>query len=164
MIVLIGGKSDYFPLFSSDIIKYVNINDGLSKDSKIIDIEYESKVDQLILDLIHSGKISSCIDISKGGIYRALIRSCFNNQDDFMGSEIDIKMEEDLLLNFLFTEYQSTFLISCSKKDIDFISENAFHKENQIPLKIIGRTIKSNSIRINNLLLNREKLTKSFYY
>jgi len=76
-----------------------------------LDLELEKRTQQAILDLIERGLLSSCHDLSEGGLALALTESCIYSPKQQIGAVISLPktVRPDL---YLFGEDQSRFLIS----------------------------------------------------
>ncbi len=109
LIFLIGKTKN--ELGASQYIKV--LHDMVRGDAPEIDLDYEKKNHDAILDLIRKGLVNSCHDLSEGGIAVALAECCISERDNQIGCSVRIEsdLRDDVLL---FSESQSRFIISVS--------------------------------------------------
>ncbi len=113
-----------------------------------LDLEFEKRLQNTLLQAIQSGLIKSVHDSSEGGLAVALAECCITNRERQLGAEIMLPdpIRTDCLL---FGEAQSRVIISCAPKDVpDVIT--FFHKR-EVPCTKIG-IVGGNSLKINNLI------------
>jgi phosphoribosylformylglycinamidine synthase II len=111
-----------------------------------LDLEFEKRLQDTLLQAIQSGLIKSAHDCSEGGLAVALAECCITNRERQLGAEIILPdpIRTDCLL---FGEAQSRVIISCAPKDVpDVIT--FFHKR-EVPCTKIG-IVGDNSLKINN--------------
>jgi len=129
--------------------EYIRIMHGLIKgDAPFIDLDYEKKNQDAVLDLIKAGMMKSCHDLSEGGLAVGLAECCITNQEMQIGCKIDIKykIRPDIQL---FAESQSRFIISVDpSKKIDV--QNHLEKM-EIDYEVIGMAT-GDRLVINDIL------------
>jgi phosphoribosylformylglycinamidine synthase len=81
------------------------------------DLVYEKKMQEKVLSAIQKGLLTSCHDLSEGGLAIALAKSAFVY-------ELGIKIKVDLPKSWLFSETQSRFLISVKSKNKEAILQH----------------------------------------
>ncbi len=110
-----------------------------------IDLDYEKRVQESVLDGIRKGIIKSAHDISDGGLAIALAECCMAGRNN-LGANIVInrKLRDDELL---FGEMQSAFVITVSESDLMKIEE--ISSEFQTSCEALGR-VGGNSLKINS--------------
>lgn len=126
--------------------EYLNtIHNLVEGDAPEIDLEYEKRLQHLILKLIGNSLINSSHDISDGGLAVALAECCVMNGDNQIGCEINFEYtgRKDFEL---FSEIQSSIIISADKSNITQINELCM--QNKISFSKIGET-KGNRLKIN---------------
>ncbi len=102
-----------------------------------LDLELEKRTQQAILDLIDRGLLSSCHDLSEGGLALALTESCIYSPKQRLGAVIGLStvVRPDF---YLFGEDQSRFLISFGHSLLGQVeSVLAAHK---LQLEVLGYT------------------------
>jgi phosphoribosylformylglycinamidine synthase subunit PurL len=77
------------------------------------DIEEEMRLQDSLLSLIEKDTISSATDLSEGGLFVAMMESCFNRG---LGFDVEVKEDEVRKDAFWFGESQSRALISVSEE------------------------------------------------
>jgi len=101
------------------------------KDGKVdkVELDFEKKLERVVLNLLREGVLSSCHDISEGGLLLAVAEECIRGGK---GASLEIKEE----IEFLFGEWQSRFIVSVKAQDEkDFLRRL---KEEGIPAIYIG--------------------------
>lgn len=110
-----------------------------------IDLEYEKRVQESVLNGIQKGIIKSAHDISDGGLAIALAECCMAGRNN-LGANVVInrKLRDDELL---FGEMQSAFVITVSESDLMKIEE--ISSEFQTSCEALGR-VGGDSLKINS--------------
>ncbi|MCP5062446.1 MAG: phosphoribosylformylglycinamidine synthase subunit PurL [Ignavibacteriae bacterium] len=136
------------------------IHNKVSGNSPTVDLQKESDLQEIILELIKRKVIESAHDVSDGGIICAIAESCIINESKQIGASVNIpiKTREDFSL---FSESQSRIIISVAKeKDEDFIN---LMKEANIPHTFLGLTRRKDFTVNENYNFSVDKLNKLFY-
>jgi phosphoribosylformylglycinamidine synthase II len=92
--------------------EYIRVTQNLVKgDAPYIDLDYEKKNQDAVLELIRAGMVKSCHDLAEGGLAVGLAECCIMARDNQIGCRIDISsdLRYDIML---FAESQSRFIIS----------------------------------------------------
>ena len=122
---------------------YFDITGGSGKVPKV-DTKNLKGVLQAITSGIQSGEILACHDISEGGMAAALAEMCFGAN---FGASVDLSSvasaKEDRPDLLFFSETVGCFLAEVQDKRV---AKKLFAK---VPFQILGRTIKQQSISIN---------------
>lgn len=124
-----------------------------------VDLKFEKKLQDTLLEAIRKGIIKSAHDISDGGLAIALAECCISNNDNQIGATIMLndKIRPDCLL---FGEAPSRIIITCSPEYSDDI-EKYFNK-NKMPIAKIGR-VGSKRLKINDYIdIPLEKLSDTY--
>ena len=141
--------------------EYLNtIHELVEGDAPEIDLNYEKNLQELVLGLINKKLINSAHDISDGGIAVALAECCIMNRNCGIGCDVNIliKGRKDFSL---FSEVQSSIIISCDKSNIKTIEAEA--KRSGIDIDNIGET-KDHRFKINfDIDLSLREIENSFY-
>ena len=119
---------------------YFSKNELLGESVPKIDLKILPKVLDVINQGISNGKILSCHDVSEGGIITAIFEMCLGGT---MGAKIitDKKVRPDY---FLFNETAGCFIVEVKGK------EQAHKLFKNVPYKILGETIKKQTLSIEN--------------
>ena len=137
--------SPYFLQDQLDIHELYNFNDLID-----INLDDELKAANFILESSKQGIITSCNDISRGGIFISLLKMI--NKD--LGFKIQIQNIIDL-----FCEFSAGYVISINKNNIKKVSE--ISKKNNIDLNKLG-VVKKSTIDINEHKINFNDLYRKY--
>jgi phosphoribosylformylglycinamidine synthase II len=125
-----------------------------------LDLHYEKRLQDTVLDAVRSGLISSAHDCSDGGLAITLAECCVLNREKMIGAsvEIDDDIRPDCLL---FGETQSRIVVSTSKdKGEKLVNLCAV---NDVPISAVG-TVGGNNLTINNQInLRLDRLEDAYY-
>jgi phosphoribosylformylglycinamidine synthase II len=125
-----------------------------------LDLHYEKRLQDTVLDAVRSGLISSAHDCSDGGLAITLAECCVLNREKMIGAsvEIDDDIRPDCLL---FGETQSRIVVSTSKdKGEKLVNLCA---ANDVPISAVG-TVGGNNLTINNQInLRLDRLEDAYY-
>lgn len=129
VIVLVG--KDIFDLNNSEYLKW---NLGI-EDSKApyFSLEDEHRVQKTIYEANKIRLLNSAHDVSEGGLFHALLESCYENNK---GAEISYKTATRTD-SFLFGESQSRVIVSLAAEklqDLQNISD-----QNSVPIHVLGK-------------------------
>ena len=144
------GSSEYFRLLKNE-------PEG---DAPDINPVVEKEVQEIILKLIESSYIKSAHDISDGGLAIALAECCIMDRNNSIGCEIiyNYTLRKDFEL---FSEFQSTFIVSADAVNFEKISEMALQKN--LKAEKIG-IVSGKNLKINNDIdLHLEELNESYF-
>ena len=137
--------SPYFLQDQLEIHELYNFNDLID-----INLDDELKAANFILESSEQGIITSCNDISRGGIFISLLKMI--NKD--LGFKIQIQNLIDL-----FCEFSAGYVISINKNNIKKVSE--ISKKNNIDLNKLG-VVKKSTIDINEHKINFNDLYRKY--
>ncbi|MEZ5690718.1 MAG: phosphoribosylformylglycinamidine synthase subunit PurL [Rickettsiales bacterium] len=113
-----------------------------------VNLEIEKKNGDFVRSLISSGKVTSCHDVSDGGLLVAIAEMSFRKD---IGADITISGDAA----FWFGEDQARYVVTATTKQTDAIVKLA--KDNGVEISIIGKTqvseltIDKDSIKISEL-------------
>jgi phosphoribosylformylglycinamidine synthase len=125
-----------------------------------LNLAFEAKLQDVLLDLIRSGLIKSAHDCAEGGLAVALAESCISNQDRSIGCTINLNdsIRTDCLL---FGETQSRVIVSCSSADEAQIE--LVLSESGLPYAKIGK-VGGDRLKIEDLIdIPLEPMHRAFY-
>lgn len=108
-----------------------------------VDLAVEKQNGDFVREQILAGNITSCHDISDGGLYVAIAEMAMPNT---IGAELHINSDQPLFAT-LFGEDQARYIITVSDKMLDKLIEDA--EEANITTQVIGKT-KGSSLKIND--------------
>jgi phosphoribosylformylglycinamidine synthase len=109
-----------------------------------VDLAYEIKIQNAVLDLIREGLVKSAHDCSEGGLAVALAECCFHPEKLF-GAAIDLKTGDTSAATGLFNESQSRIVISVAPENLQ--KTMSILQEGQIPFQQLGE-VGGNQLRI----------------
>jgi phosphoribosylformylglycinamidine synthase len=151
-ILLIGpvtndlGSSQY-------LAKYLGIDHSQCPE---FDLDTEYKVQQSVKHLIRQGWVSSCHDISEGGVFISLLESALQS-----GKGFDISSVKEVRKDaFLFGEGQSRVIISAAESQKQSITE--YLKNQNIPHVWIG-SVKGTQVTVDGESFGSVKDFRSHY-
>ena len=132
------GGSEYLSTFF-DLVK---------GDVPNLDLNFEKRLQQFLLEVIQSGMIQSAHDTSEGGLAVALAECCIINRTNPLGASIQLEMDgrPDFIL---FGEDQSRLVVTCNQNNREKLESLALRRE--IPLQFLGET-GGDKFRINDLI------------
>ena len=126
----------------------------------VIDLVFEKKLQDFILDAFSKKMIKNSQDISDGGLMVALAEMCINYSIGFSGNNISGVQRIDSLL---FGETESRFLISVPEHKVQEIIE--FAESSNIPYEDIGTFVNDSedpSISFGPINLKLSKIKESY--
>jgi phosphoribosylformylglycinamidine synthase II len=107
------------------------------------ELEEEFKVQAAIKELIQSGVLQSCHDVSDGGLFMSLFDKCLANELGF-----DITLPEEFRRDaFLFGESQSRVIVSVKEGDHDLLLD--LMEREETPFLMLGHVTKGD-LRIDH--------------
>lgn len=122
-----------------------------------VDLAIEKKNGDFVRELIQSGKVTACHDISDGGLYVAIAEMAIRTK---IGAELNpLPLGEGgvrELIAYLFGEDQGRYIITTTKAGQKEILSKA--EEAGIEVSTIGRTIAEKELRINKDSVSLEEL------
>lgn len=132
MIVLLGKNEE--DLGGSE---YIYIIHGLEKGRPpSLDLNREVMIQQVCLQAIKQGLISSAHDCSEGGLAVALTECCISGKES-VGAEVDLDGEGIRKDALLFGESASRILVSLSEDKLDELVRMA--KAENVPVTVLGK-------------------------
>lgn len=114
-----------------------------------IDLAFEKRLHDLLLDLIKSGLVESAHDCSEGGLAVALAESAVSERESMIGAKIQIDQDDIRTDAMLFGETASRVVISSKSGNGDEIAKKAASFD--IPLSRIGE-VGGDRFMINDLI------------
>jgi phosphoribosylformylglycinamidine synthase subunit PurL len=133
------GGTEYLSMIQNEILG----------DAPIIDLGYESRLHTLCQVLAAKGAVNSMHDISDGGIAVTLVE-CLDGYNG-LGCQIDQnslpKLRNDFLL---FSESQSRVIVTCEKKKVNFILNEANNL--RIDAHVIGKVTRDRMLQIGDII------------
>ncbi len=139
-ILVIGKTSGH--LFQSEFFREVlNFTEGPPPE---INLFNEKNNGLSVLKIISNKLVKSVHDISSGGILVSLSEMCITNK---IGSKITIPKNNTKILDYLFGEDQSRYIVEVEEKNIKEV--NNILKDNNVYFEKIGKTQK-NFLEIEN--------------
>jgi phosphoribosylformylglycinamidine synthase subunit PurL len=105
-----------------------------------IDLEMESKVQRLALELARAGVVSSMHDVSDGGLANALVECCVavDRADQMVGADVTLPAKPSDLVAALFSESPSRVVASLSPAKLADVQERA--AKAGVPFTELGKT------------------------
>lgn len=130
--------------------EYLKVIHGLVKgDAPSIDLEFERRIHDAVLEAIRKGIVNSAIDISDGGLAIALAEACIKNPSGPMGASVylsgDARNDE-----LLFSECQSCIVVTVREDNL--LEMEKIASKNMVPSTTIGRVKGDRRLRINTLI------------
>lgn len=127
-----------------------------------VDLEYEKRLINALVELAEREVVASAHDVSLGGLAVAIAESCMN-PEGFVGAEVELN--DDIRPDFLlFGEEQGRVVVSLAEERLEELKEIA--RKHRLPFKVIGRTTKSGSLLIKgegfNLELTRGEILDAY--
>jgi len=156
IILLVGQTRE--ELGGSEYLKL--IHGKICGDAPALDLEFEKKSQDAIRNLITSGLLKSCHDLSDGGFAIALAECCISDPNSPIGCSV--RVESDLRPDILlFAESQSRYIISCHEDQLHKIK--SVLEYSGIPFQQIG-TVGGDRFKIEGLIdLGLDQLSRSYF-
>lgn len=125
-----------------------------------LDLGYEKRLQDTVLEAIRTGIVRSAHDCSDGGLAVALAECCISDQGNMIGASV--RVDEDMRPDcLLFGETQSRVVVSISRNDGEKLVDLCI--KNDIPVSAIG-LVGGKELSINDLInLPLDRLEASFY-
>ncbi len=144
LIYVLGNNNGYIDcsLYQREILKQKGEN------PPVVDLLLEKQHSLFIRNLIEEGLLSSCHDISCGGLLVALFEMCSPQ----LGCNLNFKnvFYQDNLENILFGEDQSRYIFTCQNEFAEIILQQA--KKQNLNLTLLGNVIADNFICDNQFI------------
>jgi len=156
VIILIGETHD--DIGGSEYLKL--IHGKICGDAPPIDLQHEKNVQDAVRDLIVTGIVKSCHDLSEGGIAVALAECCITDRENQIGCSVEIEssLRPDIML---FSESQSRFFISVAAEDAD-AALSSLKKAGIVATKI--GAVGGDRVKINSLIdCSLADLSKAYF-
>jgi phosphoribosylformylglycinamidine synthase II len=149
-IVLLRTKPSGDPLDGLGGSEYLRILSGeITGNTPSCDLEGESKLIQLLIELADKQMVNSAHDVSEGGIAVTLAECCFAmNTGRMFGAHISIPLD-GASSSAMFAERQGQVVVSTHPDEVDRVLSLA--KQREVEALIIGR-VTQDSLEINDLL------------
>ena len=139
-------KSPYF-LQDQKIVKNINFYNELEN----INLESEKLTAKTLMEISDKSLLQSCNDISRGGIFMALIKMIQKNYG------FNIKSKNDFEL---FCEYKSGYVLTTKENNLNDVF--ALLEKNQISYLEIGRVV-IEEIKINSINIDYFDITDQYF-
>ena len=126
-----------------------------------INLDVESSIQKICLELISKGYIKSAHDISDGGLSVNIAESVCSSKKG-MGAEINInrRLRTD---EILFGESQGVIVVSLESKNLHHVA--LLSQEYNIHTQTIGVVTDTPTLKINDVVdVKREKLEKHYFH
>lgn len=123
----------------SEYLSYIH---GMTAgDAPDLDLEFELRLQQALLDIIRNGRITSAHDLSDGGLAVSLMeKAVFSG----LGAKIRLDLPGQSTTEQLFSEAQSGVLLSIAPAHLDEVSE--LFRKSDIPVYHLGTVTGENLI------------------
>ncbi len=145
-------------LGGSEYIKVVH--DLVTGDAPTLDLEFEKKLQEFILEAIRGGLIKSAHDCAEGGLAIALAECCIGNREKMLGATVTLA--SDIRLDALyFGESQSRVIVSTAPERKGSVMQLAASMG--IPLAEIG-VVGASQLKINGEIVVDTKTLADLYY
>lgn len=155
VIILIGNRCN--EIGGSEYLK--SIHKIISGNSPKIDLKNEKNLYNAILQMVDKELLNSAHDCSDGGLAVTLAESCFKQNGEILGAEINLEMKYRPDFE-LFGETHSRIVVSCNPNSVEEISQIA--SENSVNFEIIGKVAKEKFL-VNNLInIDVERLKENW--
>ncbi len=125
-----------------------------------LNLEFEKRVQDVLLGAIRQGLVQSAHDTSEGGLAVALAEGAISDREKMIGARINLRdtIRPDALL---FGESQSRVILTCTPEDAPTLMGH--FKKHNIPVAEIGNT-GGNRLVISDLVdVELEKLADAYY-
>jgi phosphoribosylformylglycinamidine synthase len=121
--------------------------DDRKGDVPALNLEFEKRLQDSLLQAIRAGLVRSAHDCSDGGLAVALAEACISDREHMLGAKVtlDEAIRADCLL---FGEAQSRVILSCRPEKVDELQKH--FDEADVPCRRIG-VVGGESLRINDL-------------
>ncbi len=144
------GGSEYLQLLHYQVVG----------DAPSLDLQFEKRLQELLLSAIQAGIIRSAHDTAEGGLVVALAECCMAGRDKQIGAELKIdfgKIRPDFAL---FGEDQSRVVVSCKNEMRGQLEAAA--RNFQIPCTYLGKTGGTHLVINNQINLPVSRLTEIY--
>ncbi len=124
--------------------EYIKAVQGLTTgDAPELDLDLEVKLQQTVLNLIHSKTVNSAHDVSDGGMSVTLAEMAIHSG---LGADVSLEKMGGDIHELLFSEAQSGIVVTVPKENVSEL-ENAMN-ESGVPFHVLG-TVSGDSLTIN---------------
>ena len=155
VIVLVGGDSQH--LGGSQY--FALLHDKWIGPCPSIDLQFESRLQDFVLNCIRMGWVHSANDISEGGLATALAECCLKS-DNGLGADITLPSDRRADIE-LFSEAPSRIVLTFTPSDFSKFESHA--REKHIPLSCLGRVTKG-SLNIQGIASISDEELRAAYY
>ncbi len=154
-IILLGEHCN--EIGGSEYLK--SIHNKITGNSPKVDLDKEKRLYDAILEMADKKLLASAHDCSDGGLAVTLAESCFKQNGENLGAEINLEMKYRPDFE-LFGESHSRIVVSSNPGNIEKIQEIA--EKHNVDFEIIGKVVEKN-FRVNDLIdLDVEKLKQNW--
>jgi phosphoribosylformylglycinamidine synthase len=138
--------------------EYIKTVHGLTTgDAPELDLDLEVKLQQSVLNLIHSKTVNAAHDVSDGGLSVTLAEMVIHSG---LGADVSLKKMSGDLYELLFSEAQSGIVVTVSKERVTDLEK--MMSESGIPFHVLG-TVSGDSLTINQSInLSVSQLTEVY--
>ena len=138
--------------------EYIKTVHGLTTgDAPELDLDLEVKLQQSVLNLIHSKTVNAAHDVSDGGLSVTLAEMSIHSG---LGADVSLKKMKGQLYELLFSEAQSGIVVTVSKERVTDLEK--MMSESGIPFHVLG-TVSGDSLTINQSInLSVSQLTEVY--
>ena len=130
-------------------------------DAPALDLEYESRLYDLVIESAASGLLASAHDCSEGGLAVALAESCLAGPERYRGAAVETGTPQIRPDFSLFGEDQSRIIVSASGSNGHRILELA--RKHRIDAHVIGRVGGKDLLIDGHLRLDLELAGRSYF-
>lgn len=124
--------------------EYIKTVHGLTTgDAPELDLDLEVKLQQSVLNLIHSKIVNAAHDVSDGGLSVTLSEMAIHSG---LGADVSLKKMSGELYELLFSEAQSGIVVTVPKENVSDLEKSM--KDSGVPYHVLG-TVSGDSLTIN---------------
>jgi len=124
--------------------EYIKAVHGLTTgDAPELDLNLEVKLQQAVLNLIHSKTVNAAHDVSDGGLSVTLAEMVIHSG---LGADVSLEKLTGELYEVLFSEAQSGIVVTVTKEKVADLEKSM--SESGVPFHVLG-TVSGNSLIIN---------------
>ncbi len=164
-IVLIGRKIDENDNIGGSLYQQT-CYDFVGGKIDSVDSKLELKLKELIFELRNKKLIEACIDVSSGGIFRAIVKGISRNNCGFIGNTGDIvaqaKQTEQnkYIQRAILGEVNGRYLLAVKSENINSII--SICSSLGIECSVVGQCSDDNSLIIDGIKLDRDRIMNSY--
>ncbi len=138
--------------------EYIKTVHGLTTgDAPELNLDLEVKLQQSVLNLIHSKIVNAAHDVSDGGLCITLAEMAIHSA---LGADVSLKKMSGELYELLFSEAQSGIVVTVPKENVSDLEKSM--KDSVVPYHVLG-TVSGDSLTINQAVnLSVSKLAEVY--